>query len=107
MEKRVKKTITINENLSENIQKIATEKFGGNYSLAIESLSNIGLKKDKELQKERNLNRYVALKTLFYLRENIKANEDKLIEKLDAIFIKKHEEMKNILLEEGADYGHF
>lgn len=56
---------------------------------------------------EHNLNRYIALKTFFYLRENFRAREAGLLEKLDGQFLQQCEEMKRALLEEGVDYGPF
>ncbi|MEJ2668737.1 MAG: hypothetical protein P8104_00100 [Gammaproteobacteria bacterium] len=107
IKRRVSKAISITENTATRVQEVADADFAGNFSLALETLAKDALDGRQRYTEEHNLNRYIALKTFFYLRENFRAREAGLLEKLDGQFLQQCEEMKRALLEEGVDYGPF
>lgn len=104
---RVKKALTLSKETIEKVQKIADDDYSGNFSQAVESLVNDALSGAKKANEECNLNRYVILKMFFYLRENFRAREDDLLERMDSRFLEICDEMKAMLIEEGVDYGPF
>lgn len=104
---RVKKALTLSEEILDKVQKVADESFSGNFSQAVESLLSDALSGSKKANEESNLNRYVILKMFFYLRENFRARDDDLLEKMDSRFLEICDDMKAMLIEEGVDYGPF
>ena len=106
-EKRVRKSITIFKNVEDNVQKIADNNFGGNFSLAVENLLSSALDNDRKLTEEKNINRYILMKIFYYLRENFRARDDDILDDMDKNFLKICEKMREELIEEGVDYGSF
>jgi hypothetical protein len=104
---RVKKALTLSKDTIDKVQKIADESFSGNFSQAVESLLIDALNGSRKANQESNLNRYVILKMFFYLRENFRARDDDLLERMDNRFVEICDEMKTMLIEEGMDYGPF
>ncbi len=104
---RVKKAVTLSEVTIGKVQELADENFSGNFSQAVETLLSDALSGSKKAVEESNLNRYVILKMFFYLRENFRARDDALLEKMDSKFLEVCDEMKAMLIEEGVDYGPF
>lgn len=106
-ENRVRKTITIFKRIEADVQKVADEKYGGNFSLASEQLLIASLDTERKLKEEENINRYILMKMFYYLRENFRAREDDLLEKMDLKFLSICAKMRKELIEEGVDYGSF
>lgn len=66
-----------------------------------------GIELRHEVERLRHLNELATLRILFILRKIAAQRGDEFAKEIDSEFLRKKEDMRRLIMEEGMDYGEF
>lgn len=104
MEGKTKTTINIDRDLLSRVDELASQSPSTTRQHQIETLVKEALDQREKLTEQERMMRFTLFKTLYYMRQMVRARDEELLKKMDAEFLDELPEMEHLIREHGIDY---